>query len=177
MAAKNGSTKDSTYRRGLVDPGDPRTARSISADWLKGAMMGVFHAFNLANNPDVPFCYDEKTVEEVTGHCRALLALQAAGELRPKLGAVAEGDADATQEPRMIPWADPRLKGALKQVRGNMAWIEAREDTSFQRFIEDAQGKQDGPVGPLHRQLRAAGRSAAAKRAWARRRRQLGPAT
>ncbi len=44
-------------------------------------------------------------------------------------------------------------------------------DDSFERFIQRATAEHNGPIGPLRLQRRGAGRSASAKRAWARRKR------
>jgi hypothetical protein len=48
----------------------------------------------------------------------------------------------------------------------------ARGDESFRRFMQRSTSCEDGPVGPLHRHLRVAGRSEAAKRVWLRRKRR-----
>lgn len=70
----------------------PAGAREKAGNWLKGALRGVWYTFNMDGNPDVPFIYDEKTIEEAKGHMRALMLLQSTGEIRPLPGATIQSD-------------------------------------------------------------------------------------
>ena len=77
---------------------------------------------------------------------------------------------------RAITWAagvrlDPEILYQDIVARGGKPRSPRRSDPAFARFLLVATRDQDGPVGPLHRQLRGGGRSPAAKRARARRQR------
>lgn len=37
--------------------------------------------------------------------------------------------------PEMIPWHLPQLRAAREEILRGMAWIEAKEDPAFQRFM------------------------------------------
>ena len=71
---------------------EPAGARDKSRRWLSGGLQGVWYAFNVDRNPEVPFVYDEKTIEEVKGHIRALLTLAMTAEIRPLPGASIQAD-------------------------------------------------------------------------------------
>ncbi len=71
---------------------EPAGARDNSRRWLSGGLQGIWYAFNVDSNPDVPFTYDEKTINEVKGHIRAPLTLAMTAEIRPLDGAAIQAD-------------------------------------------------------------------------------------
>lgn len=82
-------------RRGLMQKALTEVGpRGIADAALKGALVGVIRAFNLAGDPETPYTFDKDTVEEAMILCRRLMGLFREGALTPQLGAVAQGDAD-----------------------------------------------------------------------------------
>jgi len=78
----------------MADTLTEATARQKSRGWLRGALQSTWYAFNMEGNPEVPFTYDEKTVERAKALMRELMALQASGEIRLTPGASIQGDRD-----------------------------------------------------------------------------------
>jgi hypothetical protein len=89
--AKQCRQHETEARRALAGPAD---VRAMADSWFKNATLALIHAFNMANNPNIPFTYDKATLEQVTEHCRALMALQMSGGFKPKLAAMAQGDGE-----------------------------------------------------------------------------------
>jgi hypothetical protein len=79
-------------KRVATEATEPAGARDDSRRWLSGGLQGVWYAFNVDGNPEVPFTYNEKTIEEVKGHIRALLTLAMKAEIRPLFGASMQSD-------------------------------------------------------------------------------------
>lgn len=89
-----------------------------------------------------------------------------------------EADIEAAT-PKMIPWGDPRLRDARAELQQNMRWIAAREDETFQAMLwrftsrviapQEVRDRANIEDRLRRRQRLSTVRSAAAKRAWARR--------
>jgi hypothetical protein len=68
--------------------------REFAERSLKGALLALWHTFNIGNSPDVPYSFDPATRKEAEEHMRALTGLLIRGKLTPKLGARAQGNGD-----------------------------------------------------------------------------------
>lgn len=77
-------------RRALAEGGG---ARGLVETTLKGGMYAIFHAFNISNDPAVPYAFDAGTLRQVEEHCRALVMLSESNALRERLAPIAQGDA------------------------------------------------------------------------------------
>lgn len=77
-------------RKALAEGGG---ARGLVETTLKGGMYAIFRAFNITNDPAVPYGFDAETLRRVEEHCRELILLSRSDTLREKLAPVAQGDA------------------------------------------------------------------------------------
>lgn len=68
--------------------------RAVAEEQLKAGLCMVIRAFDLLEDPDVPWSFDGKTRKAVQEHGRAILGLFASGTIRVKREAQAQRDAD-----------------------------------------------------------------------------------
>lgn len=76
-------------RKDIAAPGG---VRGMAEKWLEGGIVGVLQAFNAANDPNKPFSFDPRTVEEVTERCQSLITLFHSRKMTPRLGHIAQAD-------------------------------------------------------------------------------------